>query len=152
MDHPNTPHQLCTFRVGSCQLGIDIAKVREVLAYADLTPVPHADPAIRGLCNLRGQIATTIDLGIRLGIDPDEHGDDPVHVVVQSTREPVTLLVDAIGDVIDADPERYEAPPSTMIGSSRELIVGAYKLDHELLLVLDVERAVQPVSAPVAAR
>lgn len=138
-----TLDQLCTFRLGSLYLGIDVREVREVLYHADITEVPHAHPAVRGLINLRGQIATTIDLRTRLQVDEEGSDRRPVHVVVQSEGEQVTMLVDAIGDVIDTDPEIYEEPPSTMVGSARELIVGTYKLDQELLLVLDVEKVVQ---------
>lgn len=135
--------QLCTFRLGPLYLGIDVRDVREVLHHADITGVPHAGTSVEGLINLRGQIATTIELRRRLELEPRDDGLEPIHVVVHSEGEPVTLLVDAIGDVIDTDPETYEEPPATMVGSARELIVGTFKLDQELLLVLDVEKVVQ---------
>lgn len=135
--------QLCTFRLGPLYLGIDVRDVREVLHHADITTVPHASHSIEGLINLRGQIATTIELRRRLELEPREPELEPIHVVVHSEGEPVTLLVDAIGDVIDTDPEKYEEPPSTMVGSARDLIIGTFKLDQELLLVLDVEKVVQ---------
>lgn len=135
--------QLCTFRLGPLYLGIDVLDVREVLHHADVTAVPHADPAVEGLINLRGQIATTIDLRRRLEVAPLDDDSNPIHVVILADGEPVTLLVDAIGDVVDVDPAAYEDPPSTMTGVASELILGAYKLTDELLLVLDVQRAVQ---------
>ncbi|MCP3989467.1 MAG: purine-binding chemotaxis protein CheW [Actinomycetia bacterium] len=140
--------QLCTFRLGPLYLGIDVLDVREVLHHADVTSVPHADNAVEGLINLRGQIATTIDLRRRLNIEKRDPETKPIHVVILSDGEPVTLLVDAIGDVIDVDPQTYEEPPSTMTGVAKDLILGAYKLDDELLLVLDVQGVVdlQPIS------
>lgn len=134
--------QLCTFRLGPLYLGIDVLDVREVLHHAEVTSVPHADEAVEGLINLRGQIATTVDLRRRLELEERDPDSKPIHVVILSDGEPVTLLVDAIGDVIDVDPKTYEEPPSTMTGVARELILGAYKLDEELLLVLDVQKVV----------
>ncbi len=134
--------QLCTFRLGPLYLGIDVLDVREVLHHADVTGVPHAETAVEGLINLRGQIATTIDLRRRLEIGDRDPDSKPIHVVILSEGEPVTLLVDAIGDVVDIDRQTYEEPPSTMTGVAKELILGAYKLDDELLLVLDVQKAV----------
>jgi purine-binding chemotaxis protein CheW len=144
--------QVCTFRLGPLYLGIDVLDVREVLHQADVTTVPHADPAVEGLINLRGQIATTIDLRRRLEIDEVDPDTKPIHVVILSDGEPVTLLVDAIGDVVDVDPQTYEEPPATMTGTARELILGAYKLEDELLLILDVKRVVdlQPISTEQA--
>ena len=45
-------------------------------------------------------------------------------------------------DVVDVDVRDFESPPDTMDGRARELIRGAYKLDGQLLLALDVNRAV----------
>lgn len=134
--------QLCTFRLGPLYLGIDVRDVREVVQHADVTMVPNADPAIEGLINLRGQIATAIDLCRRLEVTPTESDLKPIHLVILSDGEPVTLLVDSIGDVIDVDSDAYEPPPATMTGIARELILGTYKLEDELLLILDIEKAV----------
>lgn len=142
MSATTTLNQLCTFRLDTLYLGIDVLDVREVLHHAEVTEVPHADEAVEGLINLRGQIATTVDLRRRLEIEAREPDKEPLHVVILSDGEPVTLLVDAIGDVIDVDPETYEEPPATMTGVARELILGAYKLENELLLVLDVQQVV----------
>ena len=146
--------QLCTFRLGSLYLGIDVLDVREVLHHADITAVPHANDAVEGLINLRGQIATAVDLRRRLEVEPREDEGKSIHIVIMSDGEPVTLLVDKIGDVVDVDPATYEEPPLTMTGIARELILGAYKLKDELLLVLDVQRVVdlEPDSNEVAAK
>jgi purine-binding chemotaxis protein CheW len=54
----------------------------------------------------------------------------------------VDLLVDEIGDVVDVADDLFEPPPGTLEGIARELIVGAYKLEGQLLLILDTEKAV----------
>ena len=57
--------------------------------------------------------------------------------------EAVSLLVDSIGDVVDVDADRLRGPAGhARPGQARELIRGAYKLDGQLLLALDVDRAV----------
>ena len=132
--------QLCTFRLGSLYLGVDVTEVREVLLQADVTTVPHADEVIDGLINLRGQIATCIDLRRQLGLEPRDPDLVPIHVVTITDGEPMTLLVDAVGDVVDVDPATYETPPTTMDPATRKLILGAYKLEAELLLVLDLDK------------
>lgn len=137
-----TTLQLCTFRLGSLYLGVNVLDVQEVLYRAEVCRVPHAEPAICGLINLRGQIATTIDMRIRLGIEPRDPENQPIHVVVRSAGESVNLLVDKIGDVLAVDPDLYEPPPETISGIAKELILGAYKLTDELLLILDVDKAV----------
>ncbi len=141
----NRSLQLCTFRVGELLLGIDVLNVQEVLREQSIARVPHSHPSISGLINLRGKIATAIDLGSRL--DAQTSGSAAIHVVVRTGGSVASLIVDTIGEVIEVEPSSYEAPPETMVGPMRELILGAYKLESELLLVPDVERV---VAMPVA--
>ena len=152
MKPPDLAEQLCTFRLDKLYLGIDVKSVREVLYHAEVTVVPHSDAAVEGLINLRGQIATAVDLRRRLGIEPRDPDESPIHIVVMTDGEPVTLLVDSIGDVIDVDPGAYEPPPETVTGPTQDLILGAYKLEDELLLVLDVERSIEVGRAPEESR
>ena len=133
--------QYCTFFVGDMYMGIAVRDVEEVLAYQPMTPVPLAPSVIEGLINLRGRIVTAIDLRLRLGLParPPEHR--PMNVVVSSRDEAISLLVDRIGDVIETHDNAIEAPPQTVQPSRRELIRGVYKLDNQLMLILDTDKA-----------
>lgn len=133
---------LCTFRLGELLFGVDVRDVQEVLRNTDITPVPHAAPAVSGLINLRGQIATTIDLRTRLELAARGDESSPTHVVVRSGGEPISLLVDRIGEVLEVSRDLYEPPPVTIEPSIAEIVIGTYKLAEELLLVLDVSRVV----------
>jgi purine-binding chemotaxis protein CheW len=140
----NSGLQVCTFRLGGLLFGIDVLDVQEVLYHAEITPVPHAPGSVSGLINLRGQIATALDLRSRLGEDHEAGpSQSPTHVVVRSSHEPVSLVVDRIGDVLDIEPDRFEEPPSSMHDEMARAIVGAYRLDDEILLILDVDQLVE---------
>jgi purine-binding chemotaxis protein CheW len=117
--------------------------VQEVIRYQEMTRVPLAPRVIEGLINLRGQIVTAIDLRRRLGMAARGAEEVPMNVVVQSSGGAVSLLVDTIGDVVEADQENYEAVPPTVRGAARELIRGACKLEGRLLLILNMERAIE---------
>lgn len=69
-------------------------------------------------------------------------GSPPINVVVRGEEGVVTLLVDEIGDVRQVLDD-FEAPPETLRGRSRELIIGAYKLVDRLLLLLDTSQSVR---------
>lgn len=133
--------QLCTCRVGDLLLGIDVLTIQEVLYHNEVTEIPRTAPAITGLINLRGQIATAIDLRVRLGVEPADHGE-VVQIVVRHHGEPVSLLVDEIGEVMTVDHEIFEPPPETITGVARDLVTGAYKLERQLLLTFDVDRTI----------
>ena len=135
--------QYCTFYVAGHYFGLDVLRVQEVIRYQEMTRVPLAPPVVRGLINLRGQIVTALDLRRRLELDDRPADQLPVNVVVQTDDGAVSLLVDEIGDVLDVEEKLFEPPPDTLTGTARELIRGAYKLNGRLMLLLDIDKALQ---------
>jgi purine-binding chemotaxis protein CheW len=136
-------HQYCTFYVAGHYFGLDVLRVQEVIRYQEMTRVPLAPPVVRGLINLRGQIVTALDLRRRLELEDRPPDQLPVNVVVQTDDGAVSLLVDEIGDVLDVEEKLFEPAPDTLTGAARELIRGAYKLNDRLMLLLDIDRALQ---------
>ena len=134
--------QYATFWLGNGLYGIEVERVREVLRQQDITAVPLAPATVAGLINLRGQVVTTIDLRERLQLELATEDVQPMLVVVLVAGESIALLVDRIGGVVDVSDDQFEPPPDTLHGAVRELVLGAYKLEGQLLLGLDVDAAV----------
>jgi purine-binding chemotaxis protein CheW len=132
--------QFCTFFVDGVHFGIDVVEVQEVLKYQEMTQVPLAPEEIRGLINLRGQIVTALDLRQRLSMPRRASDKKPMNVVIRSGDGHVSLLVDEIGDVLEAEEALFEAAPATLDAHTKELIRGVYKLDGRLLLILDTQK------------
>ena len=140
--------QFCTFYLDDLFLGIEVERVQEVLRYQEMTSVPLAPGAVKGLINLRGQIVTAVDARHHLELPPRQDDQHPMNVVLKTDDGAVSLLVDEIGEVLDVEDDQFEVPPETLTGTVRELIPGAYKLDDSLLLVLDADKALYgPASA-----
>lgn len=131
--------QLATFVVDGATYGVDVTCVQEALRDLPRTPVPLAGPAVAGLVNLRGQVVLALDLRARLGLPagPAER----MLVVVTAGADPVALLVDHVGEVVEVSGDQFEPPPGTLAAPLRSLLRGTYKLDGRLLLALDVHAA-----------
>ncbi len=138
----NQVKQYCSFNVGDHHLGVDVQQVQEVVRYQQMAKVPLSSPEVGGLINLRGQIVTAIDVRQRLQLPARPDGQLPMNVVIHTGEQPVSLLVDEIGDVVDADSEAFETVPETLVGVARDLVSGVYKLKDRLLLILDVGKTV----------
>jgi purine-binding chemotaxis protein CheW len=132
--------QFCTFYLDQRLFGVESQQVQEVIRSLNLTEVPLASPGVSGLMNLRGQIVAAIDLRRRLELDPRPKGKAPMCVVARTSDGVVSLLVDDIGDVVEVEEIAFEAPPETLTGRLRAVILGVYKLDSHLLHVLDAEQ------------
>src|SRR2546430_405764 len=134
--------QYATFEVAGQLFGVEVGAVQEVLSFSEYTAVPLASPAVGGLFNLRGQVIAAVDLRVQLGL-PRQSLDGPVmNVILRGDDEPVSLLVDRIGEVIDLDDSEFEPPPETLTGPTRELVVSTVKLEGRLMLAVDVAQAV----------
>lgn len=133
--------QVCTFLLNGLLFGVDVSCVQEVIRYQETTPVPLAASVVAGLINLRGRIVTAVDMRRRLQLPLRSSGELPVNVVVRHDEEVVSLLVDEIGDVVDVDDRSAEPPPQTLPASAKALITSVYKLEPQLLLLLDSKLA-----------
>jgi purine-binding chemotaxis protein CheW len=134
--------QFSTFYVDKLFFGVEVEKVQEVLRHQDMTRVPLAPPEVRGLINLRGQIVTAIDLRCRLELGEGLPYRLPTNVVIRTADGAVSLLVDDIGDVVEASAESFERPPDTLHPSVQMMILGVHKLNECLMHILDCERVV----------
>ena len=133
--------QFVTFKIDEDLLGIDVLRVREINPGLEITPVPKAPQYVRGLVNLRGETITVFDLGIRLGLVPRDITEASHHVVLKS--QPVGLLVDSIGDMVQCGEHQVEAPPANVGGIEGKYIEGVVRLNSELLVILNTGKILE---------
>jgi purine-binding chemotaxis protein CheW len=120
--------------------GLPIARVQDVFVPEQLTRVPLAIPEIAGVLNLRGRIVTAIDMRRRLGLPPRQAEAAPIAVGIEMNGESYGLLVDAVGEVMQLAKDVCEPKPINLDRRLAEVASGVYRLDDQLLVVLDVER------------
>ncbi len=137
--------QLTTFNVGNDLFGIEVMKIQEVTGELTVIPVPLAPNFVRGLINLRGQIATAMGLRELFG-QPAMTSAKPMSVVCKIDGNLVSLAVDAIGDVVEVERANFESAPDTVPAEIRRFIRGIYKMNGQLLSVLDLETLAKELS------
>ena len=134
---------VATFYLGKEFCGIEALQIQEILRYQEVTPIPLSSAHIRGLINLRGRILTVIETRSKLEIPNSLWSAYPMSLVVFTEEEPVSLIVDDIGDILEIDKRRFEPPPKTFKGFDSRYIKGVFKLDGKLLTMLNVETLIQ---------
>lgn len=138
---------LCTFRVADLMIGVEVTRVQEVLRGRHVTPVPLSQPCVAGIVNLRGQIVTVVDMRARLGLGTASGTSHSVHVVVASSGELMSLIVDREGDVVDIDEATLEDITEVVDSAVSSCVVSTSKVDGHLLLVLDPDRVLHELAA-----
>ena len=135
--------ELTSFLVGDLLCGLENSRIREISNIRTLTPVHHAPPEVCGVVNLRGQIMTVIDMGVRFGRSKIEITGQARILVVNDGTEDVGLMVDAVEDVVSASTEQLESPPSNVAGVSGHLFQSILKVKDDLISILELDRVLK---------
>ncbi|VAW19700.1 Positive regulator of CheA protein activity (CheW) [hydrothermal vent metagenome] len=144
--------QLVTIRLGNQMIGLPIEKVHDVFFPSNFTPVPLSAEQIAGVLNLRGRIVTIIDLSIIMGLTAvnEEIGERPA-VGVICANESYGLLTDTLGEVVTLGDDLFEPNPVNLDPSWAQLSLGTYRLENELLVVLDIDALIETLLKKEAA-
>lgn len=135
--------EYAVFEVGEILCGVEIRSVREINRKLDITRVHLAPDSVRGVVNLRGQIVTVVDLRRKFDM-PSRAFDGRMRIIVVRTDgEDIGLLVDSVSDIVPASAQRMEQPPPHVKHAIGKYISGVYKMDADLVALLDVERIVE---------
>ena len=140
-----------TVVTGGQLFGLRLERVRDVFVPRGLSQVPLAPPEVAGLLNLRGRIVTAIDLRRRLGLPPRSDGGTPVAVGIEERGELYGLIVDRVGDVLRLKRSTYDVNPVNLDRRWTKVCAGVHRLDHGLMVVLDVDKILDLSQFGVAA-
>ena len=97
-------------------------------------------PARTGSLNLCGRVVTAIDVRLRLGLSARPKEAESMSIVAENEGELYSLMVDSVGEVLALPQSAYERNPPTLDAKFRTFSDGIYRLDKQLLVVLDVNR------------
>ena len=133
-------NQWATFKVNNELYGIDVIKVKEVLRYSEMTPVPGSESYIQGIINLRGNVVTVIDTRELFALDARAADDDTRIIVVEyNEQEVVGLVVDSVDEVINLPTGELERAPSVSSDeSTRRFVQGVCYYNGLLVIMLDL--------------
>ncbi len=120
-------------RVNGDRYGLPIRQVVEVVDDTESEPIPGAQPAVRGIANVRGRMLPVVHLGALLtsGAPPDRRSHT---VVVARVLERVVAF-----EVDDADAVVREAPLPAPPGSHLSWASGVASHSEELIPILNMD-------------
>jgi purine-binding chemotaxis protein CheW len=129
-----------TFTAAGQMFGLPIERVQDVFKPVNITRVPLAAPEIAGVLNLRGRIVTAVRLGKRLDLESHAEEMAPMAIGIECGAESFGLLVDTVGEVLKLPDSEREANPINLDRKLARVSAGVFRLDGQILVVLDVDR------------
>ncbi|GKS74233.1 chemotaxis protein [Acidovorax sp. SUPP950] len=146
--------ELLLFRLGiddnlgkSELFGINVFKIREIVAMPSITPIAGATPHSLGVVNLRGQIIPVLDLPSIVGCKPQTGLN--IMLVTEYARTTQAFAVESVEDIVRLDWKQVLSAEAS--GTGGQLVTSIARLDgntdgSRLAQVLDVEAILQMVS------
>ncbi|MBQ9991431.1 MAG: chemotaxis protein CheV [Lachnospiraceae bacterium] len=136
--------EVLEFTLDGNSYGINVAKIREIITYQDVTPVPNAHPSIEGIFMPRDVMITAIDLKNCLQRGTSEPGG--LFIVTNFNKLDIAFHVDEVlgihrvswGDIIK--------PNATVSTTEEGVSTGIIKRNDKLIIILDFEKIVTDIN------
>ena len=136
--------EVLEFTLGDNHYGINVAKIREILQYMPVTPVPHTHPSVEGIFMPRDTMITVVNLKKCLGL-PDT-GEKGLFIITNFNKLDVAFHVDEVIGIHRVSWDAIIKPDSTLNGKDGATATGVIKMDNKLVVILDFESIVAGIS------
>jgi len=144
--------EMLLFRLGGAQgserselFGINVFKVREIVAMPTVTTMAGAPPHVIGVVNLRGQVIPVIDLPAVVGCVPKTGLN--IMLVTEYARTTQAFAAESVEDIVRLDWSQILSADDSMV---RGYVTSIARLDGDknttrLAQILDVESILQRI-------
>ena len=142
--------EVLEFALGDNHYGINVAKIREILQYMPVTPVPNTHPSVEGIFMPRDTMITVINLKNCLNLpQTDEKG---LFIITNFNKLNVAFHVDQVIGIHRVSWENIIKPDETLTGEQGSTATGVIKMDDRLIVILDFEAIVASISPQTGLR
>ncbi len=132
-------NKFLTFKIGHEQYGLGIEYVIEIIEMIKITPMPEAEPYMKGVINLRGKVIPVMDIRLRFGMDERKADPRTCIIVVKVDDLEIGLIVDTVSEVVDIPQEHIEDPPKLQKQKEQRFVMGMGKIDDDVHILLDLQ-------------
>ena len=136
--------EVLEFELDGNAYGINVAKIKEIIPYQKVTPVPNSHPSIEGIFMPRDTMITAIDLKNCLQRGVSEEGG--LFILTNFNKLDIAFHVDAVKGIHRISWEQIIKPGATVSTSEDSISTGIVKLDNRLVIILDFEKIVSDIN------
>lgn len=136
--------EILEFKLGNNSYGINVAKIREIIPYQPVTPVPNSHPSIEGIFMPRETMITAVSLRNALQFGDSEPGG--LFIITNFNKLDVAFHVDSVMGIHRVSWTEIIKPDTTINNDKDGISTGIVKLDDRLVIILDFEKIVVDIS------
>lgn len=136
--------EILEFTLDGNSYGINVAKIREIIPYQAVTPVPNAHPSIEGIFMPRDIMITAIDLKNCLGRGESE--PKGLFIVTNFNKLDIAFHVDNVLGIHRVSWKDIIKPDATISSTDDSVATGIVKKNDKLIIILDFEKIVSDIN------
>ena len=136
--------EILVFQVGAYRVGINVAKVREILVAPKITELPKAHPSVLGCFRLRDVVVPCVSLHRHLKQQPAASSCQTA-ILTEFNHSQTAFLVDQVERIHKVSWQQVQPLPSLVL-RRQSPVTAVTQLDGRLVIMLDFET----ISAQIA--
>ncbi len=136
--------EVLEFTLAGNSYGINVAKIKEIITYMPVTPVPNAHPSIEGIFMPRDTMITAIDLKNCLGRGESE--PTGLFIITNFNKLDIAFHVDTVLGIHRVSWRNIIKPDVTISTPDESVATGIIKRDGKLIIILDFEKIVSDIN------
>ena len=137
--------EVLEFTLNNNHYGINVAKIREILSYQPVTPVPNAGSSVEGIFMPRDVMITVISLKDCLGLENNKEAKG-LFIITNFNKLNIAFHVDEVIGIHRVSWADIIKPDSTINVKDDGVSTGVIKMDDKLVIILDFEKIVTDIS------
>ncbi len=130
--------EVVAFRVANQDFCFDLKSVREIRGWTETTILPHAQPYVKGVINLRGSVVPVVDLSERLGLGATEPSPRHVIIITVLGDQTVGLLAELVSDILTVADTDIQPIPDMIDETVRRFISGVLLIEDRMIRKMEL--------------
>ncbi|MBD5471976.1 MAG: chemotaxis protein CheV [Lachnospiraceae bacterium] len=136
--------EVLEFTLDGNAYGINVAKIKEIIPYHTVTPVPNSHPSIEGIFMPRDTMITAIDLKNCLQRGISEPGG--LFIITNFNQLDIAFHVDQVRGIHRVSWKNIIKPGATVSSAEESISTGIVKIEDRLVIILDFEKIVTDIN------
>lgn len=140
----STANRYLTFFVDDEQYGLDISRIKEIIAPMEITHIPKTPEFVKGVINLRGSIIPVVDVRLKFDMAEKEIDVNTAIIIYEVDKVSIGFIVDQVEDVLSIDDEHISDAPHFGSNIDTSFIENVAEVDDHVIMLLNLERIFEP--------
>ena len=129
--------QLVVFQLAGELYAAPILDVQEIIPYTEVTPIPNVADYIEGIINVRGTVATIINLSKKFNLKNGSELNNQYIVLTRIKKSLLGMMVDEVTSVIKVPKSEIKSANAADSQIHTDYIKGVVVVNEKVILILD---------------